>query len=453
MLALGLRIFALDAKSVFADELASLRFARLDWSAFWRLLTGSEANMALHYVLLRFWLRINDTVWFARLFSVLAGAATVPVLFFLGRKLFSREAAIFSCVLLSLNTFHILYSQAARGYALAVLLITLSAYYFIQSTEEPGWRTAVGYVVTSTAAFYAHFFAAFVLLAQFFALLLLKEPINVIKRQVRLMLLVAALGMPLMLFAAVHKTQPIFWLQHPSARDVHHLFAYFCGSGLKLGLSLLAIALAAREAWRRSSSTVQQHESTWPFTFVALWLALPIVLSLIISHWKPVFSPRFLMVCLPAAVLLVGEGLSTVRRPLARYGFAALLFASAITALPAYYRRPGLEDWRGVTNHLVENVQSTDIILVGTYYRDAFELSFRRSNQIWPTQKVMPALPRGNSLRDVDNIWVVSCHPTGANQDYIPAIPRNFLLESKAQFVGIEALRYKKASPPTKPLE
>lgn len=38
MLALGLRILALDTKSVFADESASFRFAHLNWSAFWHLL-------------------------------------------------------------------------------------------------------------------------------------------------------------------------------------------------------------------------------------------------------------------------------------------------------------------------------------------------------------------------------------------------------------------------------
>ena len=37
MLALGLRILALDTKSVFADESASFRFAHLNWSAYWHL--------------------------------------------------------------------------------------------------------------------------------------------------------------------------------------------------------------------------------------------------------------------------------------------------------------------------------------------------------------------------------------------------------------------------------
>jgi mannosyltransferase len=250
LLALGLRILALDTKSVFADESASFRFAHLNWSAFWHLLTNSEANMALYYVFLRFWLCVNDAVWFARLFSALVGVATVPVLFFLGRRLFSREAAFFGSVLLALNTFHILYSQAARGYTLAVLLVTLSALYFVQAIEEFGWRTAGGYVVTSTAALYAHFFAAFVLLGQVLDLFFLRSQPKLVKRQLRLMVLVALLGIPLLLFAAIHKTQPLFWLDHPSARHVHHLFMYFFGSGLKYALSLVALGFAGREWWR-----------------------------------------------------------------------------------------------------------------------------------------------------------------------------------------------------------
>jgi mannosyltransferase len=450
LLGLGLRIVALDTKSVFADESASFRFTHLNWSAFWHLLTDSEANMALYYVFLRFWLRINDSVWFARLFSVLVGVATVPVLFFLGRRLFSREAAFFSSVLLALNTFHILYSQSARGYTLAVLLVTLSALCFVQALEEFNWRSAGGYIVTSTAALYAHFFTAFVFLGQVLGLFFLKSQPKVIKRQAGLMLLVALLGMPLVIFATVHKTKPLFWLDHPSARDVHHLFMYFFGSGLKYALSLVALGFAAREWWRGSSSSTEQHqESNWPFIFVALWLVLPIMLTLIISHWKPVFSPRFLMVCLPSVALLVGKGLSSVRQPFRRYALAAVLFTSLITALPSYYRRPGLEDWRSVTNYLSDNVQPTDVILVGPYYRDAFETAFRRSKRIWPTQKVMHALVGRNLLQDVEHIWIVSCHPSNKGQDDIPATPGNFLLHSDAKFVGIEVFRYDRESQST----
>jgi mannosyltransferase len=446
LLALTLRIFGLDAKSVFADESASFRFAQLDWTGFWNTITSREANMALYYIVMRFWIRISSAVWFVRLFSALAAVATVPVVFFLGRRLFSAEAALFGSALLALNSFHILYSQAARGYTLAVLLVTLCSLYFIRALEEADWHPAGAYVVSATAALYAHFFAAFVLLAQLFSLFFLKSQSRIVRRQIGLMLLVAGLGTPLAAFGAVHKTDPIFWLDHPSIRDVHHLFTYFFGSGLKFGLSALSIILAAREWWRRASSSTQRaYESAWVYVFVGLWLAVPVALTLLISHWRPVFSPRFLMICLPAVVLLVGEGLSSVKRPIARYGFAAVLFTSAIMALPSYYRRPGLEDWRGVADYLTKNVQPSDVIVVDVYYRDAFDIAFRQSQQNCPTQKVMPLLPGRNVLKDVHRIWIVSCHPTRKAHDEVRATPRDFFLHSKANFVGIEVLRFEKS--------
>lgn len=371
--------------------------------------------------------------------------------FFLGRRLFSAEAALFGSALLALNSFHILYSQAARGYTLAVLLVTLCSLYFIRALEEADWHPTGAYVVSATAALYAHFFAVFVLLAQFFSLFFLKSRSRIVKRQIGLLLLVAGLGTPLAAFAAVHKTDPIFWLDHPSIRDVHHLFTYFFGSGLKFGLSALSIILAAREWWRRASSSTQPaYESAWVYVFVGLWLAVPVALTLLISHWRPVFSPRFLMICLPAVVLLVGEGLSSVKPPIARYGFAAVLFTSAITALPSYYRRPGLEDWRGVADYLTKNVQPSDVIVVDVYYRDAFDIAFRQSQQNCPTQKVMPLLPGRNVLKDVHRIWIVSCHPTRKAHDDVPATPRDFFLHSKANFVGIEVLRYDEKTLPAK---
>ncbi|HYX53774.1 MAG TPA: glycosyltransferase family 39 protein [Candidatus Limnocylindrales bacterium] len=133
--------------------------------------------MALYYVLLRFWSHINAGVFFLRLLSVLPAVATVPVLYLLGKRLFSTRAALFSALLFSLNTFHVYYSQAPRGYSLAVFLVTavlplLHQIYFIRTLENPTGTNTIVYVIASTAAMYGHFFASFVLVAQFVALAL-----------------------------------------------------------------------------------------------------------------------------------------------------------------------------------------------------------------------------------------------------------------------------------------
>src|SRR5262245_39108054 len=53
-----LRLHALNAKSFWLDEIASVVIARMPGTSFWHWLWTEEGNMALYYVMLRPWLEI-----------------------------------------------------------------------------------------------------------------------------------------------------------------------------------------------------------------------------------------------------------------------------------------------------------------------------------------------------------------------------------------------------------
>lgn len=445
VLALAVRIIDLGSKSVFADELASIRFAQLNWTAFWRLITGGEANMTLYYVLLRFWIRISDKVAFVRFLSVIPAVATVPLIYAMGKRLFSPPTAIVASLLFSLNTFDISYSQAGRGYTLAVFLVTLSGLYFVESVQEADKPSAIGYVTATTAAWYTHFFAGFVFLSQLVALLLPgASPVSrpVLVRQVRLISWVTILVTPLLIFAAIHKTQPLFWIQPPTAPEIYHFFSYLSGSGLKFGLSVVALLVAGRQWWLRDRLREKQGRS-WPFLFLTLWFLLPVGMVLLLSFWRPVFSPRFLMVCLPAFVLLVSEGLAGIRPKWAQYSITAALVLSCLTALPSYYRAPGLEDWRTATRYLKEHVSQPDaIVIADPAYSDIFEYSFRHFVLQLPTKKVIAGRDWEHSLAGSDHIWLVFCHPNPTQLVSSSARLADFSLQSRVQFTGVTVAEY-----------
>jgi hypothetical protein len=212
---------------------------------------------------------------------------------------------------------------------------------------------------------------------------------------------------------------------------------------LKFGLALLGIAFAGREWHVLRSGDQPNREKAWRLLFVASWLLLPIVLTLAISLWKPVFSPRFLMICFPAMVLLVAEGLTTLRPHWLGYSIAAVLLISSLTALPAYYRGPGIEDWKGVTAFLAQNVRRNDLIVVDPAYRDVFDYSLSRFARVLPTPHVVTDFRPGRDLRTkVDRIWILSCHPTQAAQDNPPSVPRKYVRGPAAHFVGVDVLQY-----------
>src|SRR6516164_10656910 len=83
-----LRLWALNAKSFWLDEIASVVIARMPGNSFWHWLWTEEGNMALYYVMLRPWIEIHLGEATIRLLSVIPGIVAIPVMYLLGRRLF-----------------------------------------------------------------------------------------------------------------------------------------------------------------------------------------------------------------------------------------------------------------------------------------------------------------------------------------------------------------------------
>ena len=160
IVALGalLRLRALSAKSFWLDEIASVVIARMPGNSFWHWLWTEEGNMALYYVMLRPWLEIHLGETAARLLSVLPGIASIPVMYLLGRRLFSRYVGILGALFLALSTCAVVYSQEARGYSWLLLGVIVSTYFFARLIEQPTYTMAVAYALACGVTFYFHYF-------------------------------------------------------------------------------------------------------------------------------------------------------------------------------------------------------------------------------------------------------------------------------------------------------
>jgi mannosyltransferase len=416
VLALALRAIHLGANSFWADEAASVAFARLRWPGFWHLVSTTEANMVLYYILLRGWVLVSDHGWFVRSLSVLTGVATVPVLYLVGEKAFSRRAGLYAAALLAVNSFHIGFSREARSYSMVVLLVCCSSLFFLRSMEEGQDKSGRWYVATSAAAVYAHFFAALVLLAQAFSLTFL--PARAAWRQLRYMAAIAVLAVPLLIFVLFRNYGQLEWVQPATGKDVYHFFTYFTGSGLRFIVGVLLLAWAAR-TWISRGRLAGISQEAWSFLLIAMWLFLPILVTLAASYWKPLFVPRFLLICLPAWLLLTAYGLASVSWDWLRHLTLAVLLLSSLWGLRTFYRKPPQQDWKGATNLVMQNLQPDDVLLFpDAYCRIAFDYGLEDSATHRPQSEI--SYPdRGDALpqlpRQAFRVWVVSCDSTKKN--------------------------------------
>lgn len=129
--------------------------------------TTAEITPPLSFVLSWLATRIDLTPELLRLPALIAGIATVPVVYWLGSRTVGRGAGILAAALTAFSPFMIYYSAEARGYGLMMGLVLLSTLSMLLAVDRGQRRWWVAYALFTCAAMYTHYTSVFVLAAQF----------------------------------------------------------------------------------------------------------------------------------------------------------------------------------------------------------------------------------------------------------------------------------------------
>jgi len=151
--------------SIWFDEAFStylVHFSYWDIARF----TASDVHPPLYYWLLKLWSNLFGTTELAyRSLSILFGAATTVVAFFLSRKLFGRKVAWLSLAFLVLSPMLIRYSDEARMYTMAALIVFSATYFMVKAEETKRKKYWVWYGVFVSLGMWTHYFTALAWLA------------------------------------------------------------------------------------------------------------------------------------------------------------------------------------------------------------------------------------------------------------------------------------------------
>jgi 4-amino-4-deoxy-L-arabinose transferase-like glycosyltransferase len=176
LLAAALRLSTLGLQSFWYDEaFTPVHVLHASLSATLRGVAHTENSPPLWYLLAWADSRVlGDGEVALRLPSALAGIATVPVAWMIGRELAGRRAAMLAAALVAVSPLFVWYSQEARAYALFVLMASLAMLCFLRAEEEPTPARMAWFALTGALALLTHYFAVFLLIPM--ALWLLFEP-------------------------------------------------------------------------------------------------------------------------------------------------------------------------------------------------------------------------------------------------------------------------------------
>lgn len=380
-LALLVRVFRLDGQSLWSDEGLSLYRAQQGLTAILAntIVVGDQVTRdtspPLYFLALAGLRAVAGEADFAlRYASVAFGVVSVPLMFVVGRALFSPWTGLVAALLLALSPIHVFYSQEVRNYSLflALSLVSIWLLWSIFRAHHRSWLRAALWLGVVALMVYTHLFALFIVAFEGLALLvwLLRRARD--RRWLVALLVVGLVATPAVLIgASLLGAGPQFHFVEMPALDIAQqaLTSYSYGMLKAVALPwtwlLPFIALAALGAglWWRSRA----HRSAVALTLG--YLVIPLALFLAVSQISPIYNgPRHALFGLPPFLLLLACAVSGVSGRW-RLALAAVLVALVAQQAQRLYAQTfdiqiARDDVRAAAHYLSQRVDAGDVVVL-----------------------------------------------------------------------------------------
>jgi mannosyltransferase len=379
LLAFALRVYQLQAQSLWYDEGVSWYMTRMSLSDL-TIWTADDIQPPLYYYLLWGWTRLAGTSEYALRFpSVFFGMISVPLLWVTARRLLGKRAAWLASLLLALSPLHVYYAQEARMYTLLTFLGLLSSYLLLRllNSQSPNLRSPLtwAYILSAVAALYTHYFAFFLLAAHVIYALygwwksapapvrtsssspnqergrehLFSERLGTNRALIAIPVAIFVLYLPWLPFLVTRygvdtsywpgslklgELAPKMFIAFSLGETVTEGVGAWLAAGYGVILLVGLVALLGNKGRVTSSEGREgpQPIAHYPFlttlhsslVFMLLYLFIPVILTLLLASRTPKFNPRYAMLASPAFILLIAGGLTSIRGQGSRHRSYAL---------------------------------------------------------------------------------------------------------------------------------
>lgn len=422
-------------RPLWLDESASATLAALPGRSFWQVALDREGNGIAHTLLLRGWRHVAPGDLGLRVPSLMLAALSVVLLVLLAERLLGRWAAMLSVPLLVGNPVYVRYAVEARTYALVLVVACTSGLLLLRAVRRPTTTSWVVYGLVTGLGVYAHYFVLLLPLAHLCAVLLRRPdgPGSGPRLLAHLVpggvaFIVAAAG--LLRLAGAGGAGGVGYLQgSPFARLVVTATALL----LPLAGVVLAVALNRRA---RSGRPVplRVSEPAWSWVLLVSWLVVPLAAAVVVSLVStPLLAPRYLIICLPPAVLLLAGALARLgsRTATAIAGVAAVV---GVLLGSAYVDRQS-EDWPSAARTIQTAAAPGDgVLFLAPYVRIPFARYW--DGAAAERAGIVPVLPSLGWRDDPSPLFSVQPLPGDSVAAAVAGLPRVWVVVSHVQLYG-----------------
>lgn len=375
-----LRIYNLDLQSPWGDELFTLINSHSNKSLgeIFSALRG-DVHPPLYYYIVHFFVEVfGDTVYVARFVSLLFGLGGIVALYYLAKELFNKNVALLVVLLLSINHFHIYYSQEARMYTMLFFATILSFFYLIRFVKAPSLKSALIYSAGTALLVNTHFYALFALFAQYLIILyFIIKPYNATGKKIFIYGFVSGVitlvsFIPTIVIFRGTSGLKSFWIPAPE-RDIYTaMFKEFLGfSEIAIVIAVIATLYFLHKIFNEEDSSDYKinpvtERPIFAFQLLFIWVFAYILVPFVLSYVHlPMIVSRYFINILPPLFLIIAAGISYVKNSTVRVTLISIfmLFSfSDLVFVKSYYSKITKTQYRELTKFVKEHHKNNEKI-------------------------------------------------------------------------------------------
>lgn len=363
-----LRFWHIGDISFWLDEVVTNNYAHRSFLEIWDISTRDNNPPTFYWIEhVMLWFGSGETV--LRTIPALIGTCTIPVFYLLGREFYNRETGIIAATLLTFSSFHIHYSQEARGFILLLFWFSLALLFYLVAIRTNSCRTWLLFGIFSALACWSHFFGFVMVFPLFITAFVSRyQSWKTVVPDLRPVLQAGAvwflLSLPMLILTIYAGIYKISRYHTGVVRGVGLITSMVSG---ELGQNrpvvifmLLLLVVGLVQLYRNS-----RHQ----FFFLATAITLPLMIAVALS-FTMVIATRYLICFIPLFFLGISYCIGSVQWRIFTVRFSCIamlvLVVVSVPALVHYYAQDSKrgEDWKGLSLELQDLAGSGDTILV-----------------------------------------------------------------------------------------
>jgi mannosyltransferase len=452
-LGLSLRLYKLDSKGIWYDELHSIIPTDPTNSLASVIEYCKTDQPPAYFLTLYFWYKVfpyNEAS--GKVLGAIIGVLGILGMYFLGKEVGGRNAGLAVAFLTAGNIFLVYYSQELRFYGLLFLMASLSCLFFIRFIKSPILRNQIFLVITTTLLLYTHYFGLVVALTEAIIFLIIGL---VNRRGIRFFL--KGLACAAFVLLAFLPWIPIifqdlqinsFWIADPGPLFFidyfRFYFAQYWGKTFRHVISWTFFLVLLYYFWTLLYRAKKGQRVEIDHFVIIGWGILTLLIPYLYTVYRmPMLLDRYTIITLPAMLLAVALGWVYIKNVHLKILIVLIFVVSDARIHYVYFTRYQKSEWRELAFQIIqENKNAYPVLSQYPWHWNYFFRKFKAPEEVQPMQN----LSEPDWLKKEDRIWIIApqSHLLGGQPEILNA---NFQVEKEIQTLNANAVLYVRKHP------